>query len=262
MDDSSPTRHGFRPLPLWLAIGALAFGAGCSTFKGTTATSFLQNVRTDPDPNVRYASYEKLASPNCYDSAEQKAEAVKTLIAKLDEGREPIATRAVIYRTLGALHAKEAREAVIKGIADSEGLVRVHACRALGKVGTPDDATLLTRIMTVDILEDCKIAAIESVGELRPKDPRIMEVLVKGMDNEDPAFRLASLKSLRKISGKDLGVEPEPWRKYVIAQYKAAASAATQTASASDRSTPPVPGTAPFDPALQPTSNTLVPAPR
>ena len=38
-------------------------------------------------------------------------------------------------------------------------------------------------------------------------DPRITQMLVAGMQHDDPATRLASLKSLRKITGKDLGVD-------------------------------------------------------
>src|SRR5262245_65243472 len=76
---------------LWLAtaLGPL----GCSTYIGTTATSFLHRVRDDPDPNIRYLAYAKLASPHCYDSEQQKAEAVKVLISKLGQGVEPTADR-------------------------------------------------------------------------------------------------------------------------------------------------------------------------
>lgn len=186
---------------------------GCSNFQGTTAKSFLNKVRQDPDPNVRFIAYQKLASPNCYDNDEQKAEAVKVLIAKLEQGTEPVATRAVICRTLGDLKDPAAREALIRAVGDHEGVVRIHALRALGKVGHPEDATMFSRVMTVDQLEDCRIAAIEGLGELKTKDPRILEVLITTMDHKDPALRLASLNALQKITGKDLGVEPAAWRK-------------------------------------------------
>ena len=35
--------------------------------------------------------YVKLAQPRAYDSPEQKAEAVKLLLSKLDQGKEPVA---------------------------------------------------------------------------------------------------------------------------------------------------------------------------
>jgi HEAT repeat protein len=215
----------------------VAWFSGCTEFYGTTAASFLRQVRDNPDPNVRYIVYGKLASPNCYDDEHQKEVAARTLIRVLEHGREPIASQAVICRTLGELHAQSARQAIIKVINDPDpgvkkalnspelglreeefraayGIVRQEACRALGKVGRPEDATILARIMSVDPLEDCRIAAIEGLGELKSKDPRILDVLVENMDHDDPAIRLASLKALRKITGKDLGVEPAAWRKH------------------------------------------------
>jgi hypothetical protein len=69
--------------------------------------------------------------------------------------------------------------------------------------------------MTTDVLEDCRIAAIESIGALKPEDRRISQVLVTGMQHDDPATRLASLNALRKITGRDLGVEPGPWQELV-----------------------------------------------
>jgi HEAT repeat protein len=204
---------------------ATAWQAGCSGFQGTTAASFLRKVREDPDPNARYLAYQKLASPHCYDSEDQKAEAVKLLVKRLEDGHEPVASRAVICRTLGELKLQAAREALVKAASDSEGLVRAQACRALGKVGLPEDATILSRVMTVDTLEDCRIAAIEGLGEMKTRDPRILEVLVVGMDHEDPAIRLASLNSLRQITGMDFGVDPAAWRKELKAQIASVAPA-------------------------------------
>jgi hypothetical protein len=191
----------------------LAAAGGCSTYVGTTAKSFLFQVKNNTDPNVRYVAYAKLGSPGAYEDTVQKAEAVETLIAKYQEGREPVAIRAVIIRSLGTLGDRRARHVVIKAVNDSEAVIRVEGCRALGKVGLPEDATILARIMTVDTLEDCRIAAIEGLGSLKSKDPRIHRLLLDGMDHDDPAIRYECLNALRQITGKDLGVDPAPWRK-------------------------------------------------
>jgi HEAT repeat protein len=209
-----------------IAIGVLwcmtGFIPACSTpYMGTTAASFLSRVEDSRDPNIRYVAYSKLASPNCYDDEKQKLEAIRVLIKKLESGREPIATQAIICRTLGELRKPEARPALLRMlnapevVDDPKGLVRAETCRALGKVGSVEDATVLARIMTVDNLGDCKIAAIEGLGELKANDQRINLLLVQGMEHDDPAIRLASLRALRKITRKDLGVEPAPWRDYV-----------------------------------------------
>src|SRR4051794_7162597 len=139
MDDTSPTRRVYRgPMLAGLAFWMIGT-SGCSQFVGTTAQSFLNKIRDSPDPNIRYIAYSKLASPRCYDDPGQKVEAVRILIAKLDEGKEPVASRAVICRTLGELRDPSARPALIKVIGDSDGMVRAQACRALGKVGRAED---------------------------------------------------------------------------------------------------------------------------
>jgi HEAT repeat protein len=216
MDDSILARRVRAAIAVGLLTVPTALMTGCSTpYIGTTAASFLRRVRESRDPNIRYVAYAKLGSPNCYDSEEQKVQAVQVMVANLESEREPIATRAVICRTLGELRKPEARQALLKAVNDSDGVVRAEACRALGKAGSTDDATVLARIMTVDVLGDCRIAAIEGLGELKADDPRINVLLVQGMEHDDPAIRLASLRALKKITGKDLGVDVGPWREYV-----------------------------------------------
>lgn len=211
---SARKTRGTRPLAVLAAV-LLAAGGGCSTYIGTTPKSFLGHVRSNPDPNIRYIAYSKLGHPDLYDNPADKAEAVQTLVNKLDEGREPVAIRAVIIRTLGELGDRRARNAIarVANNANAEPMLKVEAYRALGKVGTAEDAMMLARIMNTDPLEDSRIAAIEGIGALKAQDPRIFHVLIEGMEHEDPAIRLESYKSLKKITGKDLGNQPEAWRR-------------------------------------------------
>ena len=196
--------------------------AGCASgpdgykLRPTTAASFLKQINQEKDPNVRYTAYDSLGSPRVYDDEAQKAKAAEVLVEKLKSGKEPTATRAVICRTLGKLRRSEAREAILLAVNDDDSLVRAEACRALGRVGRSEDATILTRVMTLDNAGECRVASIESLGELKSKDRRITEFLVTGMEHDDPAIRVASLDALRQITGKDLGVEAGPWKKYVL----------------------------------------------
>jgi HEAT repeat protein len=209
-----------RATPIRRALGAgaaltlaIALAGGCSTFIGTTALSFLSKVRESPDPNIRYLAYSKLGSLNCYEGEDQKAEAARLLSEKLQGRKEPAASRAVICRTLAALRRPEARPAILGALDDADPLIRMEACRALGQVGRSEDWTPLGRIMAADNSLDCRVAAIESVGALKPSDPRALVSLVDGMEDRDPAIRLASLKALRAVTGKDLGTQVGPWRK-------------------------------------------------
>lgn len=239
-----PTRQG-----LVLSI-LIAAAAGCSMIGPTTATSFLQRIETSKDPNERYKAYQSLASPRCYDDDSQKAKAARVLVKRLEAGNEPVATRAVICRTLGAIGDPAAREPLSRLVRDPDALIRVEACRALGKVGRPEDATVLMQAMTLDTNPDGQVAAIEALGLLRSTDPRTPSYLVQAMDSDDPAIRLAALQSLRKITGKDLGVRPGPWREMVVGRSPAPAKG-TQVAGPATR-----------DPATSPASaSTPVPAP-
>ncbi len=198
-------------------VAALAAG-GCGGFLGTTSTSFLGNIRDSDDPNVRYLAYEKLAAPGCYDDDEQKVEAARVLAEKLASGTEPLASRAVICRTLGAIGRPEAAPALREAVDDEDPLIRAEACRALGKVGSAaDDCTLLARVMAADTQADCRVAAIEALGTLKAGDPRIRILLVDGMEHADPAIRLASYEAIRSITGTDLGPDAKSWRSTLTA---------------------------------------------
>jgi HEAT repeat protein len=231
MDDVSASAACDYRFLSWLLVFVVIAATGCSTYVGTTAKSFLGHVRNNPDPNVRYLAYSKLGSSEAYDTEEQKREAVQTLIDKYQRGREPVATRAVICRTLGELREPVARDLLVKAVSSPEAIIKVEACRALGKVGRPEDATILAQVMTLDNLEDARIAAIEGLAELRTKDPRIFGVLLDGMDHEDPAIRLASLNALRKLIRKDYGTDPAAWRRELKPMLGGpAASASTEDA--------------------------------
>jgi HEAT repeat protein len=236
-----------------VAIVAIAI-AGCTTYVGTTAKSYLGHVRSNPDPNVRYIAYAKLASSEVYDTEQQKREAVDVLIDKFERGREPVATRAIICRTLGELREPKARDLLVKAVSSPEAVVKIEACRALGKVGSPEDATILAQIMSLDNLEDARIAAIEGLAELKTKDPRIYHVLLDGMEHEDPAIRLASLTALRRLTRKDLGTDVSAWRRDLNPMLQAATGKPT--------SEPSAPKQAAFRAPEAPTGNDRAPDPR
>ncbi len=216
---------------------ALLFAAACTPVTGTTAVSQMLRIRNDTDPNLRYLAYDKLADPRCYDHPQQKHEAALLLIKKYQEGREPDATRAIICRTLGVLRDPAARDVLAAAANDPKAVVRVQGLRALGSVGKPEDATILVRAMVADTLNDCKIAAVEGLGELKSSDPRINQVLVSNIENDDPAIRRAVYLSLCKISGTDLGGEIKPWEEWLARQQPKDDASKKETAAAA---APPV----------------------
>ena len=73
--------------------------------------------------------------------------------------------------------------------------------------------------------------AIESLGRLKAQDPRIYQILLDGMDHDDPAIRLECLRALREITHKDLGVDPAAWRRDLEPTIAAMSSASSKPAS-------------------------------
>lgn len=232
MDDGKPTAHAI------LVSGAmlvLALQTGCANHLGTTAASFMKKIQQSPDPNIRHLAYQKLSNRNCYNDEGQMSQASQMLAGRLLSGKEPIASRTEICRTLGRLRRPEAREAIVKACDDDEPIVRAEACRALGYVGGPEDVPVLSRHMTSDVSIDCRVAAIEGLGTLKVADPQIELQLVDGMEHEDPAIRVASLRSIRAISEQDFGPEAEPWRKYALARLERAGGVAPPTTGDSEQ---------------------------
>jgi len=200
---------------LAMAIGVFSGSPGCAGKVGTTARSMLSHVRSDDDPNARYEAYAKLGRRRTYDNEQQLVEAVAEMSARLTGGKEPAMTRAVICRSLGDLKRPEAREALIKAIEDEDGDVRTEAARALGKVGTDEDAVLLARMMAIDTTHNGRVAAAEGLANLKPKDPKVLISLSENLNNDDPAIRLAAYRALKSITGADPGTDVEVWQEYL-----------------------------------------------
>ena len=121
---------------------------------------------------------------------------------KYEKGHEPIATRAMICRTLGKLGDPRAARSADQGGQQFRRRDQDRVLSRSGKVGRPEDATILAQVMTLDNLEDARIAAIEGLADIKTKDTRIYQMLVENMDHEDPAIRLASLNALRKLTAR------------------------------------------------------------
>jgi hypothetical protein len=270
MDVAEP-QTSVRWFSLCLALLAGLFGIGCSTFQGTTAKSFLRKVQESRDPNERYVAYEKLGNPSAYDDEADKVRVIRVLCSKLarkdavrEEYYEPAASRAMICRTLGRLGHPSARETILATVNDVDPLIRSEACLALGRVGKAEDATVLARVMTADTSPDCRIAAIDALGQLKSSDPRINSFLANAMEaDDDPAIRLAALNALKKTTGQDLGIEAKNWHEYlarmnpesgkpttsiVNAPQKPASSPAVTT----DKTVTPAAGPGPGVPPLPP----------
>ena len=244
----------------------LAIVSGCAGSMGTTARSVVASVRDRKDPNARYQAYVKLGKTRTYDNTEQMVESIAELSKRLADGKEPPISRAVICRSLGDLKRPEARTALLKALDDEDDEVRAEAARAIGKVGQPEDAVLLARMMAIDTTHNGRVAAAEGLTNLKPKDPRIMISLSENLNNDDPAIRLASYRALKQITGADPGTDANAWHEYLTNNFDGyvndkvvAKSASKPAGSQSDKAVMPAGlpaafGQVPFMPAQTPTA--------
>jgi len=58
-----------------------------------------------------------------------------------------------------------------------------------------------------------------------------VKILLDGLDHDDPAIRYECLNALRRITDKDLGVDPAAWRKELDPQNAPRPAAATRPES-------------------------------
>ena len=247
MDAATPSGLRSRTLRRAVAASAVAGLAliaapGCRSHADIFAKT-IEDAKRNPLPDARGASFAKLGKSRFIIDQQERREAIATLIASLNGKKEPAGNRAEICRSLGELGGPQAREALLTVVnnSDEEAIVRGEACRGLGKVGAPEDATILARIMVLDRDLDTRLAAVNGLASLKTQDDRVLSTLISGMENDDPAVRLASVEALKAATGKDLGLKSDSWRGWLEAKKKgqsaSAASkppAATGTADARD----------------------------
>jgi HEAT repeat protein len=262
ISDRKPDRSVASFMATVLGLCFVAHIVGCAGKVGTTARSMLSNVRENADPNARYEAYAKLGRKRTYDNDQQITEAVAELSARLVDGKEPAISRAIICRSLGELKRPEAREALIKAMEDEDDEVRAAAARALGAVGSQEDAVLLARMMAIDTTHNGRVAAAEGLASLKPTDPNVLVSLTESLNNDDPAIRLAAYRALKSITGADPGTEADAWQDYLAknlpgfngqsAPERMPPKAPTQIARSSETRIPVQPQISPSDAAVRP----------
>ncbi|MEM9800548.1 MAG: HEAT repeat domain-containing protein [Planctomycetota bacterium] len=94
----------------------------------------------------------------------------------------------------------QGRDAVLAGIVDDRGLVRVAAAQALGEGDQPQDIDLLMALLE-DPDTDVETAAVRSLGERRAA--RAQEAILLRAVAGTPSVRVAALRALGSVGGPD-----------------------------------------------------------
>jgi hypothetical protein len=120
-------------------------------------------------------------------------------------------------RALGAVGEKEAVPALITALnAEKNPLVACAELQALGDLGDPRAGPAIRRKIESSDLSEVKFAAraAAAIGD-RQAVRALVDALGRAQDSADARVRGEILRALVKLTGKNLGPEPGPWREWV-----------------------------------------------
>ena len=153
--------------------------------------------------------------------ADQAGPIADQLAARLREEKAPV-LRTEFVRTLGEFQTPAARAAVSTALADEAAIVRIAACKALGKHPAAEAVEPLAQAVAGDNDLDVRIAAASALGKYTTPDlpaaerKRLAQSLRPALDDRDPALQTAAMQSLETITGRDnFRNSVTTWRQYL-----------------------------------------------
>ncbi|TWT76386.1 HEAT repeat protein [Planctomycetes bacterium CA13] len=105
--------------------------------------------------------------------------------------------------------AGDAIALVEKGLDDDSMKVRMEACRALGRIDDEESSRMLAAMVGTESNQDVRNAAIASLAQ--HKNPISVNSLRLALADRNPATRDLTMQSLRGVTGKELGNDPDVW---------------------------------------------------
>ncbi|MGB7342943.1 MAG: HEAT repeat domain-containing protein [Pirellulaceae bacterium] len=121
--------------------------------------------------------------------------------------------RRLAVSAAGKLRTGGAVELIQKGLDDDSIKVRMEACRALGNRREAQAATLLASTYGSETEIDVKHAALDAMAN--HKGPTAINSLRNALNDRNPATQSLAMQSLRGVTGKDYGSNPDAWLKAI-----------------------------------------------
>ena len=182
-------RHPHRFVRIHAAGGLGAIG-------DRSAAPALTSSLSDPDPDVRAAVCSALAALAIRDT-------VPRLVALAE--RDPAwPTKAAALEALAALDREAAERIAVSAVADRAYQVRLTAARVGGLRACASAIT--------DPDWRVRVQAIETACVLR--DRAVIGPLIDLLAKEQGRLRWDAWLALRDVTGKELGLEPAPWKRW------------------------------------------------
>ncbi|MFG0261748.1 MAG: HEAT repeat domain-containing protein [Novipirellula sp. JB048] len=117
--------------------------------------------------------------------------------------------RRIAVLASGKIKSSRRLALIEQGLDDDSVKVRMEACRALGRVDDEQAARLLAAMVGKESNRDVRHAAIESLAQ--HDNAVAVNSLRLALSDRNPATQDLTLQSLRRVTGKDFGNDPEIW---------------------------------------------------
>jgi hypothetical protein len=117
--------------------------------------------------------------------------------------------RRLAIQAAGNLRDPSAATLIDKGLDDDSVKVRMEACKALGRRGDETSARALASVAGTETSEDVQHAALTALAS--HDSPVAVKALQAALHNRNPATRDLAMQSLRDVTGKNYGDDPQVW---------------------------------------------------
>ena len=229
-------------LPRNLLIAALCLcltqGMGCNSQGVGTLTQswpfgrgFSDKVPGVRAPSERIATLRKMRQKASWAKPDEQQRISAELAAAYENEEDPL-VRLEIVRAVGRYSTPAAASVLRSALDDSDAGIRQVACDAWGRRGGPEAAAELARVLSSDVDKDVRLTAVVALG--KTGDRNAVAALGEALTERDPAMQYVAVKSLRAVTGEDLGNDVSRWREYVQRQ----APSSSDPASLAERELP------------------------
>lgn len=130
-------------------------------------------------------------------------------LEKLIEHDDSAEMRRLAVRAAGRLRDPSAMAMIEKGLDDASMKVRIEACQSLGQRKGDEAVRLLAATIGSETNEDVRHSAMAALAN--HKSPIAIDSLRVALSDRNPATRALAMESLRGVTGKNYGDNPEVW---------------------------------------------------
>lgn len=132
-----------------------------------------------------------------------------TQLAQIVEHDSSAEMRRLAVQAAGKLSDESGVKLIERGLEDESIKVRMEACKSLAGRGDEDSARRLAAVYGSETSVDVQQAALAALG--KHQHPAALDTLKTALADRNPATRHLAVQSLRSVTGKDYGDDPQVW---------------------------------------------------